>query len=174
MTGSRDVLLRFSTSADTVEMQVSEDSSFDGMAWTPFTSQSYQNLAAGGPGSYLATVFIRVRDAAGNISSPSEATVIVDEGGDFDGDSISNALDPDDDGDGVDDVDEIGTHLSNSLDAETDGDGISDGDEVAAGTDPIDHLSPLTIVPALNGFSRILLVLLLAAVLALSRKRAHA
>ncbi len=174
VTGSRDVLLRFSTSADTVEMQVSEDSSFDGMAWTPFTSQSYQNLAAGGPGSYLATVFIRVRDAAGNISSPSEATVIVDEGGDFDGDSISNALDPDDDGDGVDDVDEIGTHLSNSLDAETDGDGISDGDEVAAGTDPIDHLSPLTIVPALNGFSRILLVLLLAAVLALSRKRAHA
>jgi hypothetical protein len=57
---------------------------------------------------------------------------------DTDEDGLLNALDPDDDGDGLFDVDEIGTYLTNPLDADTDDDGLDDGVEVAQGTAPND------------------------------------
>lgn len=66
----------------------------------------------------------------------------VDSDGDFVSDGVEIALgmnqdDPDTDGDGLDDYDEIYVHMTNPLDADTDEDGISDGDEVHnLGTDP--------------------------------------
>jgi hypothetical protein len=65
---------------------------------------------------------------------------------DADGDRISNALDSDDDGDGLLDVYETdtGTYVSptntgtDPLDSDSDDDGLLDGPEVALGTDPND------------------------------------
>jgi beta-glucanase (GH16 family) len=55
---------------------------------------------------------------------------------DTDGDLILNSVDPDDDNDGLSDVDE---HYQNSnlLNPDTDGDGFSDFEEVSAGSNPL-------------------------------------
>jgi hypothetical protein len=88
-----------------------------------------------------------------NFANPDQA--------DFDGDGLGNVCDPDDDNDGLTDVeegilgtnpldpdtdndglsdgDEVNIHHTNPLDADTDDDGLSDGDEVNIhGTDPLD------------------------------------
>jgi hypothetical protein len=67
---------------------------------------------------------------------------------DIDGDGIpndeeeelgTNPFDPDSDGDGLTDLDEIDIHGTDPLDPDTDGDGLSDGDEVNVhGTNPLD------------------------------------
>jgi hypothetical protein len=69
---------------------------------------------------------------------------------DLDTDGRQAFLDPDDDGDGLDDAVETGTGVYVSAGdtgtdpnlADTDGDGIDDGDEVANGFDPNDPASP--------------------------------
>ena len=48
---------------------------------------------------------------------------------DFDNDGLPNCVDPDDDNDGLTDLDEV-TRGTDSRNADTDGDGLSDGDEV--------------------------------------------
>src|SRR5262249_11751362 len=58
--------------------------------------------------------------------------------GDNDGDHIPDAIDPDDDNDGLTDVQEA-TYGTNPVLADTDGDGLSDGEEVLVTlTDPLD------------------------------------
>jgi hypothetical protein len=46
---------------------------------------------------------------------------------------------PDTDGDGLEDAEEVLTYGTNPIDADTDRGGVPDGDEVAAGTDPLDR-----------------------------------
>ena len=70
-----------------------------------------------------------VADADGDgLSDASEAQVGTDPG------------DPDTDGDGRADGDEVGPRIVNTdpLNPDTDGDGVDDGDEIAAGIDPND------------------------------------
>jgi len=55
---------------------------------------------------------------------------------DTDGDGTPNLEDPDDDGDGLSDVDEH-AQGTNVIQEDSDDDGFSDGDEVAAGTNPL-------------------------------------
>ena len=50
---------------------------------------------------------------------------------------MPNSADPDDDNDGVSDLDEIGIG-TDPLNSDSDGDGLNDGQEVSAGTDPFD------------------------------------
>jgi hypothetical protein len=66
--------------------------------------------------------------------------------GDPDGDGLTNLheleyrtdpMNPDTDGDGLSDGDEVHTYHTDPLRPDTDGDGVNDGDEVAAGTDPL-------------------------------------
>ena len=60
----------------------------------------------------------------------------------------TDALDPDTDGDGLDDAEELLTYGTNPLLDDTDGDDVSDGEEVAAGSDPLDAVSlPATPTP---------------------------
>lgn len=74
---------------------------------------------------------------------------------DLDADQIQAFLDPDDDGDGLDDVVETNTGVfvsstdtgTDPNDPDTDGDGLSDGYEVARGFDPLDPSAPQ--IPAL-------------------------
>ena len=82
---------------------------------------------------------------------------------DTDGDLRPTFLDPDDDGDGLDDLTEIGTTGTDPLDPDSDGDGFGDGIEDAAGTDPLDPAShPIAAaVPALSGGAYALLAALL-------------
>jgi hypothetical protein len=54
-----------------------------------------------------------------------------------DGDALGDACDPDDDNDGLLDVEEP-LYGTNPFLGDTDGDGAYDGDEVEAGTNPLD------------------------------------
>lgn len=54
---------------------------------------------------------------------------------------------PDLDGDGISNEDEINIHGTDPNNPDTDGDGINDGDEVANGSDPLDPCSPNTNAP---------------------------
>lgn len=163
--GQRDVTLRFFASSDATEMRYSEDATFAGAPWMPFSETALLTLAPGGPGPYAATVFAEVRNAAGLVSIYGAASVVVDENGDEDGDGFVNRLDPDDDGDGVLDVDELNNWRSDPLGTDSDGDGLEDGTEVLSlGSDPIDPLDPPTaIVPVVGVLARGLLLLALVA-----------
>ena len=55
---------------------------------------------------------------------------------DTDDDGMPNSTDPDDDNDGVSDLDEVGIG-TDPLNSDSDGDGLNDGQEVSAGTDPL-------------------------------------
>lgn len=89
---------------------------------------------------------------------------------DLDGDGVQAFLDPDDDGDGLDDAVETGTGVFVSAldtgtdpnDPDTDGDGFSDGDEVARGTDPNDPSAPKIPAVPLGGILVIAAAILLA------------
>jgi hypothetical protein len=81
---------------------------------------------------------------------------------DADGDGISDATDPDDDNDGLDDTVETNTGTfvsasdtgSNPLIADTDGDGMNDGAEVTAGRDPNNYnYAQITVAGAFQGWS---------------------
>lgn len=58
-----------------VEAQISEDSGFAGAPWQP-TAPTFTWLLS--PGDGTKTLYVRWRDAAGNLSDPSSATIILD------------------------------------------------------------------------------------------------
>jgi hypothetical protein len=81
---------------------------------------------------------------------------ILSPNGDEDGDGAPNGievrfgsspLNPDTDGDGLDDPDEVLTHGSNPLLADSDGGSTPDGDEIRGGLDPNDPSDDCTFVP---------------------------
>lgn len=102
---------------------------------------------------------------------------------DLDGDGAQSFRDPDDDGDGLEDVVETDTGFfvsasdtgTDPLNPDTDGDGTDDGDEVAAGSDPTDPASlppaiPVVPLPAALAFAAGVLA---SARRALARGRSH-
>ncbi len=88
---------------------------------------------------------------------------------DLDGDLLQFFLDPDDDGDGLEDAVETGTGFfvsetntgTSPTTADSDRDGLLDGEEVLLGSDPNDELSPgpSARVPGLTPFFACVLVL---------------
>jgi hypothetical protein len=99
----------------------------------------------------------------------------------FDGDTLGDACDADDDNDGLLDVVETDTTIfvsetntgSDPKNADSDGDGFNDGIEVLAGSDPNDSGSVPTALPALThrGLAALMGGILLAAVSALALRR---
>ncbi|MEP0842405.1 MAG: VWA domain-containing protein [Phycisphaerae bacterium] len=85
----------------------------------------------------LKRVYIQYRDADGNESEPIMETIFYDPLGDFDGDGQANNVDPDDDGDGVSDNNELNAG-TDPFDPDTDDDGLTDGQEGPSGTNPLD------------------------------------
>ena len=164
-TGTVDALLRLSASADAMEMQISQDPAFTGLGWTPYAGESSFVLVPNGSGAFPVTVYARVRDAAGNVSVRSPATVIVDLGADTDGDGALNGVDPDDDNDGLTDAQEIGSYGTDPLSADTDGDYYDDRQELSFGSNPLDFDStPMAQLPSLGFWGRGVLVMALALV----------
>ncbi|MHC4414902.1 MAG: right-handed parallel beta-helix repeat-containing protein [Planctomycetota bacterium] len=70
-------------------------------------------------------------DCSSGVADPAN------DGPDFDGDGRCDVRDPDDDNDGVSDIDEASLG-SDPFDADTDDDGLGDGQELDRGTDPVD------------------------------------
>jgi gliding motility-associated-like protein len=74
-------------------------------------------------------ITVTVTDNNGNVATTTIVITVVTSGTDTDNDGTLNACDSDDDGDGIDDVNEVvgdtdGDGIPNSLDADDDGDGI--------------------------------------------------
>ena len=78
---------------------------------------------------------------------------------DYDSDGIVDEDDPDDDGDGLDDADELSgdafvpSTITDPMTADSDGDGMTDGDEAGAGSNPWDPNSLLRIIAVEGGDS---------------------
>lgn len=70
----------------------------------------------------------------------SSGFLLAIEEGDNDGDGLPDDVDPDDDNDGLSDLDELLVHGSHPYRLDSDGDGQTDPEEVVAGTDPGDGL----------------------------------
>ena len=85
-------------------------------------------------------ITVTVTDNNGNVATSTIVITVVTSGTDTDNDGMLNACDMDDDGDGINDVNEVvgdtdGDGIPNTLDADDDGDGILTNVE---GTDDID------------------------------------
>lgn len=83
----------------------------------------------------LKRLYVQYRDADGNESEVLLETIQYDPLGNFDGDGLPNNGDPDDDNDGVPDLDEL-QNDTDPFDPDSDNDGLDDGEEVNAGTNP--------------------------------------
>jgi gliding motility-associated-like protein len=75
------------------------------------------------------SITVTVTDNNGNVATTTILVTVVTSGTDTDNDGLLNACDSDDDGDGINDVDEVvgdtdGDGIPNNLDADDDGDGI--------------------------------------------------
>ena len=77
--------------------------------------------------------------------TPVQAVELTEEKGDYDRDGLSDNYEttigtdpknPDTDGDGLGDYEEVHVYKTDPLNPDTDGDGMSDGDEVKAGRNP--------------------------------------
>ena len=91
-----------------------------------------------GFGARTATISIANTD-----SDENPYTFVIEGNGtgtDNDGDNLADAIDPDDDNDGLLDVDEA-TQGTDPFDPDTDDDGVSDGQEITDGSDPLDDSS---------------------------------
>lgn len=86
----------------------------------------------------IATVYFEFRSPSALVSRTYESVIRLDFTGDNDGDFLPDALDPDDDNDGVSDSDELFVYGSNPYSKDTDGDGYQDKDEINLGSDPTD------------------------------------
>jgi gliding motility-associated-like protein len=85
-------------------------------------------------------ITVTVTDNNGNVATTTIMVTVITSGTDTDNDGLLNACDSDDDGDGINDVDEVvgdtdGDGIPNSLDADDDGDGIP---SVIEGTEDTD------------------------------------
>ncbi|MFP6871896.1 MAG: VWA domain-containing protein [Verrucomicrobiales bacterium] len=86
----------------------------------------------------LAKVYFQFRSAAGVESHMQYVTIILDSSSNNDGDVLPDGTDPDDDGDGISDHDELFVHWTNPYSRDSDGDGYQDNEELGAGSDPAD------------------------------------
>lgn len=151
---SLDVVAGLDESSQAHEVRLSEDPLFTAAPWQPMTHSVPLLLEDQGPGPWTATVYVQYRDLTGNESPIEHDSIVVDTNGDADGDSLINAIDKDDDGDGLQDLHEITLFAYDPFRPDTDGDGIldsdedfdgdgySDSDEIALGTNPLDPRDP--------------------------------
>ena len=86
----------------------------------------------------LAKVYFQFRSAAGVESHMQYVTIIFDSSSNNDGDVLPDGTDPDDDGDGISDHDELFVYWTNPYSRDSDGDGYQDNEELGAGSDPAD------------------------------------
>jgi hypothetical protein len=108
--------------------------------WIPIAASTSFNFGMPVAASRL-RLFGQYCNAAGTISHTVSDDIVYLPGADTDRDTIPDAADPDDDNDGLSDVDEINLFHTDSKHKDTDGDGYTDGDEKAAGTDPLNAAS---------------------------------
>ena len=159
-TDSLNVNVQLYASDDTKWFRIARTANLSGSSWQAMNPEIPYTLALGGPEPSPAWVYVKYRDAAGNESIVYGASIIVDRFGDFDGDRILNYLDNDDDGDGLQDQDEITVtnllaEFYDPFNKDTDGNGVDDGNEdpdrdtltnrqeIKSGTDPAMHLSDM-------------------------------
>ncbi|MBD3191550.1 MAG: hypothetical protein GF308_12950 [Candidatus Heimdallarchaeota archaeon] len=123
------------------------DSTWNKTTLEPFFGREYTteiNMTVGGK---TVEYYVEAEDRAGNIgnSTIEEFEVLWYDLGDFDGlgDNIEEKYgcdphNPDTDGDGLEDGDEVYIFLTDPSAKDTDGDGYSDGEEITKGSDPLD------------------------------------
>lgn len=136
-TDSLDALVGLDLSSGAKEYVLSATPDFSGARWVALREARVPfRLSERGAVPGWRHVYCRYRNASGAESYAYSASILFDPAGDADRDRIQNGQDPDDDGDGVSDRDEIDLHCTDPFDPDTDGDGLSDGEEVKAGTNP--------------------------------------
>jgi len=141
ITDDKDLIAWIDLSSNPVEYRLSNEPLRNSAEpWQPITGEYVMHRIDTSGGAGPRTVHHQLRDADGNVSIEHRATIIFDPAGDFDEDGLANAADPDDDNDGLGDLDELfnAAYYTNPYDPDTDRDGLSDGAEVEKGLDPDD------------------------------------
>ena len=133
-TDSLNVRLLLDNSDDATMVKISQNADLSGAAWQALKAEIKFTLTPTGTDLFLATVYVKFRDAALNVSTLYSDSIIVDRTGDSDGDGKINSVDTDDDGDGLSDTNEIFNadffpFGYDPFNADSDGDGIKDGAE---------------------------------------------
>lgn len=133
-TDSLKVRLLLDTSDDATQVKISQKPDLSGAAWQTLKAEMKFTLADPGIDPFVATVYVKFRDAALNVSTLYSDSIIVDRYGDFDGDGIANYLDGDDDKDGLKDTHEwYNAALSpfgyDPFNPDSDGNGVKDSAE---------------------------------------------
>lgn len=97
------------------------------------------NLTTAGLGDGdSAKVYFEFRSPGGTSSRVNHVDILLDFSGNNDSDGLPNAADPDDDNDGVPDLEELFVYSTDPYSADTDGDGYSDSEEIARASAPRD------------------------------------
>jgi von Willebrand factor type A domain/Bacterial TSP3 repeat len=137
-TDSLTVLLRLRASDDTTFYRVSSDTIISSEPWQ-ILSNEYVTFTMDAPPTTpgRAEAHVQYMNIWSNTSEPSESSITYDPLGNADGDATPNNADPDDDNDGLSDVDEVFLHHTDPFNADSDGDGIEDGAEISTtGSNP--------------------------------------
>ena len=116
---------------------LSQTPDFSKAEWMALKNGRVPFRLGSGPIPGVRRVYCRYRNKSGAESYTYSASILYDPRGDADGDGLSNSQDPDDDNDGVTDVDELGKYCSKPFDCDSDDDGLTDAEEVKKGTNPI-------------------------------------
>ncbi len=134
-TDSASVLLtlNFSTGAD--QYRISNTPFDDSEPYLPLPLSPYLTrlLDAVAQGGQMEVFVQYVNSVTGRESEVYRGAIFFDPDGDFDSDATPNTFDPDDDGDGVNDVAEVFTHHTDAFKVDSDEDGVGDGVEISGG-----------------------------------------
>ena len=126
------LMLHLGYNPDVTHMRLSHLAGWPGSPWQQVNPTATYTVPGLGPGDPVQpiTMHVQFRNAAGLVSEDITDEIT------YDPSTVGN---PDNDGDGINDDEEVFVFFTDPDNPDSDGDGITDGDEEAGGTNPLSN-----------------------------------